>query len=135
MSDFTPYVGICYEDTPKVLRSYVDNIDEEAIDQASTDEVNYLVKQYDSKSKAEDDIDGTTIQAEATAGSVADLIFDTLQTWRLDDRGFNFQMTLPAASFPTKGKWYVVEVWVTPQAGEDFQAGIWILECLPTRRD
>ncbi len=135
MSQMIPFTGVCYEDVPIVLRSYVDDTDEDPITISAVSDVKYLVQHYASKGDAQDDVNGTIGVAETSAGSVAAIVFDTLQEWDVDDRGFNIKITIPAASFPTKGRWYVLEVWINPVAGEDFLGGIWILECLPTRRD
>jgi hypothetical protein len=135
MSEMKPHKGICYEGVPKVIRSYISNAAAAAITQASTTAVTYIVDQYDDYDDAIDDNNATSIQTEVTAGSVSSLIYDTAQSWDEHDTGYNFQMTLPAASFPTKGKWYAVEVWVDPASGEDFIGGQWFFECQATRKD
>lgn len=135
MSEMTPFVGTCYEDVPKVLRSYVKKVNEAAITQAAVTSVSYLVNQYENKNSALADTDPVVIQVETTAGVVSGLVFDTAQPWDVDLIGYNFQFTAPAASFPIKGKWYVIECWITQTDGIQYPAGIWILECQPTRKD
>lgn len=52
-----------------------------------------------------------------TALTVADVVFDTLQTdakWTLDDTGYNFALHVPGTSFDGGGKTFRVEIELTP---------------------
>lgn len=135
MSEMKIHKGIAYEGVPKVLRSRVVNAAGTNITQAVTTAVTYIVDRYDSEEEAELDQNPTSVTAESNSGAVASLIFDTLQTWDEDSTGYNFQHTLPAASFPVGDKWYRIEEWIDATSGEDFPAGIWILYCHPTTKD
>jgi hypothetical protein len=135
MSEMRIHKGIAYEGVGKVIRSHIVNYADTDITQATVTAITYLVDQYDSEREAEGDSGATSIQVEVTAGSVASLVFNTLQAWDVDDDGYNFQLTLPAASFPTGNKWNRVEVWIDPTSGEDFCGGIWIFEVKATGKD
>jgi hypothetical protein len=135
MSEMRIHKGVAYEGVGKVIRSCIKNYADTNITQATVTAITYLVDQFNSEKEAEECSSPTEITAETSAGSVSSLVFDTLQSWDVDDDGFNFQLTLPAASFPTGGKWNRVEVWVDPTSSEDFCGGIWIFEVLSTGRD
>jgi hypothetical protein len=135
MSEMTIHKGECFEGVGKVIRSRVVNYADADITQASVTAITYIFNQYPDADDAEADANATPVQIEVTAGTVSSLVFNTLQTWPDDENGYNFAMTLPAASFPVGGKFYRVEVWIDPTIGEDFLAGIWILECHATARD
>ena len=54
--------------------------------------------------------------------TVAGVVYDTLQTggpWTLDNTGYNFLGTIPAASFPAPGA-YIVELKFTDTSGNIF---------------
>lgn len=138
MSKMKIHEDICYEGVPKVIMSHVVGVAATAITQAVITAVTYIVDQYASRDDAMADANATSVTAETSAGSVSSLVYDSLQTnndWEADSSGYNFKFTVPAASFPTGGKWYRVEVWMDPVSGEDFLAGVWVFECLATARD
>lgn len=123
------------EGVPATAKAYVTNIAEAAITQATVNAVTYIAKQYNSRDEAEADSDATVIQTETSAGAVASTVFDTLQAWDVDSTGFNLKVTLPAATFPTGGKFVHVEVWIDPTSGEDFIGFSGIFEVVSTLRD
>jgi len=69
--------------------------------------------------------DAGTLIATLTP-TVSGVVFDTLQTTALDPRwtkdsvGYNFGYAIPAASFPTGGTAYRVEVIFDPASGDNF---------------
>ncbi|MCI0352274.1 MAG: hypothetical protein L0Z53_22885 [Acidobacteriales bacterium] len=138
MSEMVPQIGVCFEDTPKVLMSRIVGAAATPINQASVDALSYLVKSYANTADAETDTNGTVVTAEAALSPVSSFVYNTLQTdndWLVDEIGYNFKMTVGAVSFPTKGLTYRTEVWVNPTAGDDFLGGAWILVCKATARD
>lgn len=72
-------------------------------------------------------IDKTTqaVIVAATSLTIADVIFDSLQTdarWTKDSTGYNFRHDLAAASFPEGNTTYRVEYTFTPVSGAVFRA-------------
>jgi hypothetical protein len=135
MSEMRIHKGTAYEGVGKVIRSRIVNYADTDITQASVTAITYLVDQYDSEREAEEDSNATSIQTITSSGTVSSLVFNTLQAWDVDDDGYNFQHTLPAASFPTGNKWVRVEEWIDATSGEDFCGGIWIFEVKATGKD
>lgn len=131
--------GECNEDSPVYIMACIRGAADALVTQASITSISYLVKQYSSADDARDNANGTTITSLTSAGSVSSLIYDTLQTgsgWSgPEGTGFNFRMPLPVASFPTGGKWYVVEVWVDPVSGDDFLGSRQVFYCYHTAKD
>lgn len=72
------------------------------------------------------DADGRTVVANHTAASltIADVIFDTLQTdaiWTKDNEGYNFKHTIDISNdvaFAIAGRRYLVEYTLTPSSGQ-----------------
>jgi hypothetical protein len=63
---------------------------------------------------------GTVVQA-STEITVADVVFDTLQTdsrWTYDATGYNFRDAVPAAQLATGSEVYQIEYKFTPDSGE-----------------
>lgn len=138
MSQLSPYHGVCYEDSPKVILARIVGLDDALITQSTLSNLYYRVDSYASQDDAESCTDGTEI-LDDTALTISAAIYNTAQTgsgWpsELTD-GFNFKTTIPAASFPTKGRWYRIELWCDPTSGDDFLGGKWVFECLATARD
>lgn len=138
MSQMKIHRDLAYEGTPKVVMARIVGAAAANITQATITAITYIVDQYDSEPDAEADSGATSVQTETSAGSVSSLVYDTLQTdndWDADDSGYNFKLTLPAASFPVGGKWNRVEVWFDPTSGEDFLGFVGIFEVLSTAKD
>lgn len=104
------------------------------ITQATISAITYIVDQYDSEREAERDQNPTSISIEGSAGSVSSIVFDTLQTWDVDDEGYNVAFTVPASKFPEGDKYNVVELWFDPTSGDDF-CQPWIVEVMKSRKD
>lgn len=73
------------------------------------------------------DLDGdqTTPVSGPTALTIANVVFDTLQTdarWDtdIDPGGYNFRYEIPEAAFPIGGRRYRAEVTFDPTSGEDW---------------
>ena len=129
---------VCYEDAPKVIMSRVVGANAVEVTQATISSLAYWVDRYESLDEAIQDDTATSITSNSALTPVSSYIYNTLQTdndWAADSTGYNFKMTLPAASFPTPNKWYKVEVWATPSSGEAFPAFIGIFECVATVKD
>jgi hypothetical protein len=126
--------GECLEDAPKVVLARVLGANRAAITQASLSALTYIVKRYASDQAAEVDSDGTSIVTETTL-TIADCVFDALQSWDEDSTGYNLQVTLPASAFATAGYFYRADIWATPTSGDRFPAAIVILNCKATIRD
>lgn len=138
MSELSPYYGVCYEDSPKVILACIRGLDDALITQSTLTALYYRVDRYASRDDAEGCTNGTEV-LDDTALVISSTVYNTAQTgsgWPSDlSSGFNFKTTLPASSFPAKAQWYRVEVWCDPTSGDDFLGGKWVLECLATARD
>lgn len=110
------------EDSPITLRAHIKGLNGADITQASLSSIAYQVFEYASESECVDDSDGTEVGTSASL-TVSAVVTDTLQTgngWTADSEGYNFAFTLPKARLENGGKWYRVEVWMTPASGEEF---------------
>lgn len=66
------------------------------------------------------DLDAAEIVYQDEAITVADVIYDSLQTpaeWTVDATGYNFAHDLPVEAFPSANKRYEVTYWFTPPGG------------------
>ena len=138
MSQQKIHRGIAYEGTPKVVMARVVGAAATAITQDSINAISYIADQYDSEDEAVRDSNPTSIQTETSAGSVASLVYNTMQTdndWEADDTGYNFKLTLPPATFPAGNKWVRVEVWCDPTTGDDFIGFVGVFEVVATTKD
>jgi hypothetical protein len=137
MSQMKIHKGEAYEGAPLTIRARVVNASGTAITQASVNAlgVTYIVDQYNSEREAELDSDATSIITSTSAGAVSSVVFDTLQSWDVDDTGYNLAFTLPPASFPTGDKYVRVSVWIDPASGDDFPGVIGIFYVWPTTKD
>jgi hypothetical protein len=101
-----------YEDSGASLLARITGHDGANVTQATFTSITYGVY-----IKSTDDAVGS----EGQTVTVADVIFDTLQTnatlWPFGDAGYNFKHDLPAASFPTADTTYIVEYVFTPVTG------------------
>lgn len=132
------YRGTCFEGVPKVLMARVQGAAATNITQATVTALSYTVDQYDSEDDAIADANATSVATSTNLTPVSSYVYDSLQTdndWQADTTGYNFKFTAPAASFPVGNKWVRVEAWVDPTSGEDFPAGVWVLEVLATAKD
>ncbi len=69
------------------------------------------------------DLDDTSSSSSDGSLTVANVVYDTLQTdarWSKDSTGYNFGWSAGAALFRDGGKVYQVEVEFTPASGENF---------------
>jgi hypothetical protein len=112
------------EDSPYTLMAYIKGQNAAAITQASINTLTFRVFQYDSHPEAENDENGTEVGVVATL-TISVVINDTPQTdndWDTDDIGYNLKHVIPAARFPTGGKWNAIEYLFDPAAAgwEDF---------------
>lgn len=71
-------------------------------------------------------MDGNTareLTSSATALTVGDVVYDTLQTnsiiWPVDSTGYNFKWTVPDTLIKRAGK-HKIEIWLQPQSGSGF---------------
>lgn len=136
-----PHFGDCDEDAPAhIYAQIIAGLTPAVITQASVSSATYRVDQYDSRDDAVMQAGGTEI-TDDTALTTSAVFFNSLQTSGVGAEmvtsygtGYNFAATIPAASFPTGGKWYSVELWVTPSSGEAYRGGWWVLECQGTAK-
>lgn len=104
-----------WEDTGLAILARIENIDGEAITQASLSTI--TCKVYDLS---------TLELVTSPTVTIATSVFDTMQTPSIDDRwdvdaiGYNFKYNLPALAFPTGDREYRVEFNFDPASGDDF---------------
>jgi len=130
------YYGVCEEDSPKsIYAQIVAGLAEALVTQSVITSLTYRVDQYASKADAVACTSGTEI-TDDTALVKTSVIFDTLQTTgpganivTSKGTGYNFATIAPAASFPTQGYWYRIELRITPSSGDEYTGGTWVLEC------
>lgn len=135
------HFGACDEDAPcHVYAQIVAGLAPAAITQSSVSSLTYRVDQYDSRDDALAQVGGTEI-VDDTALVVASTVFNTLQSSGRGAEmvtsfgtGYNFAASIPGTAFPTGGKWYSVELWVTPTSGDAYRGGWWVLECIGTAK-
>lgn len=101
--------GECLEDSPAINMGYVVGPAGAALDQADVSSITYAVFDRE-KGK------------QITSGSltVADVIFDTLQTpaiWTRDTTGYNFRHDAGPATMPEASRWYRFEYKITLTSG------------------
>lgn len=68
------------------------------------------------------DLDNSNALVASPAVVVASVVFDALQTaapWVADTTGYNVKFAVPAASFPTGGRRYRIELTFTPVSSGD----------------
>ena len=102
-----------FEDSGFSLMARVTGNDAENIQQADISSISYYVEDLD-------DDDATPATGTLT---VADVVFDTLQTdarWDEDATGYNFRWDVPASLVATGNHRYVFEIKFTPASGEPF---------------
>lgn len=93
--------------------------------------IKYRVFEYANQADAEADSNGTEILTESTL-TISAVVFDTLQSNDLwtdnggdSDDGFNLLVDIPAARFPSAGKWYRIEIKISPPTGDPFKI-VWV---------
>ena len=104
--------GVAFEDTGVALMARVQIAGANA-EQADVTSITW---------KAFDTADTSTVAASGTL-TVADVVFDTLQTdgrWTRDTTGYNFRHNLAASVLVGGGKTYRIEHAWTPASGEVF---------------
>ena len=112
------------EDSPYTLMACIKGQNAVAITQSSLTAMTFRVFQYDSRDEAENDENGTEIGAVATL-TVSDVVFNSLQTdndWDATTTGYNLKHVVPAARFPSGGKWIAIEYLFDPSTSgwDDF---------------
>lgn len=111
--------GSVLEDQPAFLMRRVRSTADVDITVATISTITYGV--YDTA-------DDSVVVAAGQSLTVADVVFDTLQTttaWTQqggDTTGYNFGAELPGTSWPTGGKTNRVEIIFTPTSGDAFMA-------------
>lgn len=107
------FCGEAFEDGGATLLARVQGWNAIDIVQSDISSIQYAVT---------DRTSGASVIA-ATSLTVADVVFNTLQTdarWSVDAEGYNFRHTVPASALPTGDHVYRVEYKFTPAAGEVF---------------
>lgn len=101
--------GCVAEDSTATLRARLVDSSDNLITQSQISSISYTV--------FDDDLE--TIIDSGTA-SVLETIYNTLQTWDLDDVGFNFKHSLLETAFPLGDKVYRVEYKLITVFGDFF---------------
>ena len=106
--------GVAWEDGAVVLMRRIQNASGTNITQASLTGITYSVWEEGN----------ATAIVTSTAVTVADVIFDTLQTpsiWTEDTTGYNFRHDVASTCMPTGNRWYRFEYSFDPTSGQDFK--------------
>lgn len=125
-----------FEDTSIVLMDRVKNLAGTYVTQASLSTMTYRVDEYASEADARSCSNGSPIVGTPTSLTIADCVFDTLQTsapWdsTADPTGYNIKITMPKTTRPNGGKWHRYEIILTPTSGaDDAFPLVWIIETL-----
>lgn len=138
MSSRNPRIAEVFASNPLVLMDRVEGLAAANIVQADiTTPVTLRMWQHDTREDAINAANGTEVGASANI-AVSDCIFNTLQTdarWTEnggDAEGYNLRVTIPAARFPTGGKWNRAQLLFNPAAaGEDDFRLVWVIEVKP----
>jgi len=138
MSSRQPRIASVFASNPLIVMDRVEGAAAANVVQADvTTPVTLRVWQHDTREDAINAANGTEVGAVANI-AVVDCIFDTLQTdarWTEnggDAEGYNFRATIPAARFPTGGKWNRAQLLFNPSAsGEDDFRLVWVIEVKP----
>lgn len=101
--------GAAQEDSPAEVLAYVTGLGGAAITQATVESITRTVYDLSSATPAV-----AVAEAELV---VADVVLDTAESWDLDERGYNFADTVPAAVFAEADHVYRIEYLVTPADG------------------
>lgn len=98
-----------FEDSGFKIRARLAQDENDYVEQADIDTIDVTITDLSD--------DSTTL-----AGTLAktDVIFDTLQSWGVDDTGYNFKHTVPASAVPNADRRYRCEYKFTPTDGEPF---------------
>ena len=108
----TPTIATIYEDTGVTCMSRIFGDDGLAVEQSDVSSIDLAV------------FKNTTTSATYTASlTVADVIFDTLQTdarWSLDSTGYNFRYAVVASVFAEGDYTYRLEFKFTPASGSQY---------------
>ena len=100
------------EDTDVFLMSRVTGSDGAALQQADVSTITYSTFDLN---------DPSTAVADGVSLTVANVIYDTLQTsddrWEADATGYNFAWSAPASLFPTGNRMVRVQVKITETGG------------------
>jgi len=108
----TPTIATIYEDTGVTCMSRIFGDDGTAVEQSDISSITLAV------------FKNTSTSATYTASlTVADVIFDTLQTddrWSLDSTGYNFRHAVVASVFADGDATYRLEFKFTPASGSQY---------------
>lgn len=110
-----------FEDNPDYIKLRIENPSEQVATIASLTGISYRVIEYSSEEDAREDDNGTEITG-ATSLTVADVIYDTLQSWSIDATGYNFKMLSPATNRPNGDKWQRHQITFTPASGPAYDS-------------
>lgn len=112
-----PIIGVAYEDSQAVCMARVYG-DGSPLTQADMSGGSIAYRTFD--------LDDNSEVGSSTPLTIADVIFDTLQTptldprWDVDTVGYNFRFAHPAARRPNGDRFYRMEVTFTPPASDPY---------------
>jgi hypothetical protein len=132
MVDAADVKGVVFKNASVILLARVVGADGSAITQATLSSAKYTIYELDDEWP-----DNRTAVAGHTnvALTIADLIYDTLQTgdlWDADATGYNFLHEIDTSTneaFATAGKTYLVDFELTPASGQEIHVRF-RLECI-----
>jgi hypothetical protein len=112
------------ENNPKTLRYRAIKSDGTDLKQADVSSIKLFVYETESET-LKTAAGGETL----TVGSV---VFDTLQSWDIDEDGYNVRVTVSGTYLTDAGKTYRVEVKITPTSGEAYYLDHVEIKCVET---
>ena len=113
--------GTVFKNGSAILLARVVDASGSAVQQADLSAIEYTVYELD---PCRVDSQTAVTGHDGVAVTVADIIYDTLQTgaeWTVDATGYNFRHEVPVSTndaFPTAGRSYQIRYELTPTSGE-----------------
>jgi hypothetical protein len=109
----TDFNGVVFDDETGVCLARVGDFAGNVLTQADCSSITYTITDLNS---------GAVLAGHSNVSlTVADVIFDTLQEWDIDETGYNFRYEIPrnvSEAFPDRDHVYEIRFRITPTEGQ-----------------